>query len=84
MTNEEKVDVLVSDYCIYESDSPEGAQGVRYGAEKMAKWKDQQFKKYLIELHGKMTDEQSLSMPQEDFKKWNKYIRLVQSKIEEL
>lgn len=36
MSNEEKVDVLVSNYYINESDSPEKAQGVRYGALQMA------------------------------------------------
>lgn len=47
MTNEEKTDILVSNYYINESDSPEGAQGVRYGAEMMAEWKDEQLKNYL-------------------------------------
>ena len=47
MTNEEKVDILVSNYYINESDSPEGARGVRYGAEIMGEWKDHQVREIL-------------------------------------
>lgn len=49
MTNEEKVDVLVSNYYINESDSPEKAQGVRSGAERMAEWKDHQYSEIIKE-----------------------------------